>query len=47
MLLKSIALLALLGGRVSGAGTKVNYAKLGEDWPSDKEIKNNECAGDY
>lgn len=46
-MLKSIALIALLGGRVYGASGPVNYAQLGKDWPTDTDIKDNKCGGDY
>lgn len=37
-MIKNIALIALLGGRVYGDGSAVNYALLGADWPSDSRI---------
>lgn len=44
-MLKQLAVSALLGHL--SHGKVVNYASLGDDWPEDKTISNNECSGDY
>lgn len=45
-MLKHLTFLALMG-RASCAGGVTNYASLGDDWPTDSSIADNECAGDY
>lgn len=45
-MLKSLSFMALVG-HVSCAGGAIDYTKIGEDWPTDSSISNNECAGEF
>ena len=45
-MLRNVSYMALIG-RVFSAGGAVNYMQLGDDWPTDSSISNNECAGDF
>lgn len=45
-MLRNVSYMALIG-RVFSAGGAVNYMQLGDDWPTDSTIDNNECAGDF